>query len=158
MKAKNKHKRIQQQQTKKQLDLEHAKLKHEKYLKSLGIVKKTKKQMEEDKKLRVAQFNKQYRESFGNFKFNEPRREWLDGSTHVRHMLDPMEHQLPEDFEDINQRRAELGLAPMEKAAQQALEEIKRKSKCVAPAYNKGAYQPVFSKEAARQIGRSTNE
>lgn len=39
-----------------------------------------------------------------------------------------------------------------EKAAQL---EAERRKKCVAPAYNKGAYQPIFTKEQAKYIGRS---
>lgn len=39
-----------------------------------------------------------------------------------------------------------------EKAAQ---EEAERRKKCVAPAYNKGAYQYIGSEEQAKWIGRS---
>lgn len=42
-------------------------------------------------------------------------------------------------------------MADREAAAQ---DEIKRKSKTVAPAYNKGPLQPVTSKEQAKWVGR----
>jgi hypothetical protein len=42
----------------------------------------------------------------------------------------------------------------MQEREHKAQEEINRKRKCLAPAYNKGAYQPVFSKEDAKHIGR----
>jgi hypothetical protein len=32
--------------------------------------------------------------------------------------------------------------------------EAERKKKCIAPAYNKGPYQPVFTKEQAKYIGK----
>ncbi len=35
-----------------------------------------------------------------------------------------------------------------------AKKETDRKSKCVAPAYNKGAYQYVSSREQAKTVGR----
>ena len=38
--------------------------------------------------------------------------------------------------------------------AQSATEESARKARCSAPAYNKGAYQYVFSTEEARGVGR----
>lgn len=36
----------------------------------------------------------------------------------------------------------------------QAKKEINRKKKCIAPAYNKGAYQYVGSIEQAKLVGR----
>ena len=42
----------------------------------------------------------------------------------------------------------------MQARENKAQSEIERKRKCLAPAYNKGAYQPVFSKEDAKHIGR----
>jgi hypothetical protein len=32
--------------------------------------------------------------------------------------------------------------------------EIEHKKKCLAPAYNKGAYQPVWTEDQAKDVGR----
>lgn len=36
----------------------------------------------------------------------------------------------------------------------EAKKEIERKRSCIAPAYNKGAYQYIYSEEEARDAGR----
>ena len=73
-------------------------------------------------------------------------------------MIDCVEDSWPQCFdcgEEFNPKRKELGyehcLACGDKYAKQ---ETIRKSKCVAPAFNKGAYQYVGSVEEAKYIGR----
>ena len=73
-------------------------------------------------------------------------------------MIDCVEDPWPQCFdcgEEFNPKRKELGyehcLACGDKYAKQ---ETVRKSKCVAPAFNKGAYQYVGSVEEAKYIGR----
>ena len=60
-----------------------------------------------------------------------------------------------ECYEEYSDRRKALGYDTCLNcgdiaAAKQAL----RKAKCVAPAFNKGAYQYIASKEAARWAGK----
>lgn len=55
--------------------------------------------------------------------------------------------------EEYSDKRAELGYETcLECGNIDALKEIKRKSKCIAPAYNKGAYQYITSKDCVRNI------
>ena len=56
-----------------------------------------------------------------------------------------------EDDETVNNVEYDDEMQAREQAAR---EEAERRKKCVAPAYNKGAYQPVFTKEQAKDIGR----
>jgi len=51
--------------------------------------------------------------------------------------------------------RAELGFDTcLDCGEQQATKEIARRKKCVAPAYNKGGYQYVATREQALFIGK----
>jgi ferredoxin-like protein FixX len=55
--------------------------------------------------------------------------------------------------EEFNIKRALLGYRTcLECGDKEAVAEKKRKSKCTAPAYNKGAYQYVASKEDVKDI------
>jgi predicted nucleic acid-binding Zn-ribbon protein len=55
--------------------------------------------------------------------------------------------------EEYSDKRAELGYKTcLECGAKDAQKETKRKSKCIAPAYNKGAYQYITSKECVKGI------
>ena len=57
--------------------------------------------------------------------------------------------------EEFNPKRKELGYEYcLECGEAHAKVETIRKSKCVAPAFNKGAYQYVGSVEEAKYIGR----
>jgi len=57
--------------------------------------------------------------------------------------------------EEVNPRRAELGYKTcLECGGKVANLERARKSKCSAPAFNKGAYQYVTSRDMARDVGR----
>jgi hypothetical protein len=49
------------------------------------------------------------------------------------------------------QKRYEGEMAERERIAQ---EEVQRKKKCIAPAYNKGAYQYIGSEEQAKWVGK----
>ena len=56
---------------------------------------------------------------------------------------------------EFNPKRLELGYRTcLDCGSTRALLEAKRKAKCTAPAYNKGAYQYVGSVQAARGVGR----
>ena len=73
-------------------------------------------------------------------------------------MIDCQEQEWPmclEYGEEYNPRRQKLGYTTCldcgDKHAQKA---IARKKKCTAPLFNKGGYQYVGSKEAARWAGR----
>ena len=55
----------------------------------------------------------------------------------------------------FNPKRLELGYRTcLDCGSTRALKEIKRKAKCSAPAYNKGAYQYVGTVAAAKGVGR----
>ena len=55
----------------------------------------------------------------------------------------------------FNPKRLSLGyLTCLECGSKDAQKEKARKAKCTAPAYNKGAYQYVGSRDTARFIGR----
>ena len=57
--------------------------------------------------------------------------------------------------EHFNPRRLELGyLTCLDCGGRAALVEKARKAKCSAPAYNKGAYQYVSTRQAALGVGR----
>jgi len=57
--------------------------------------------------------------------------------------------------EEYNPRRLDLGyLTCLDCGGHAALVEKARKAKCSAPAYNKGAYQYVGSRQAALGVGR----
>ena len=57
--------------------------------------------------------------------------------------------------EEYNPKRAALGYKTCLDCGQgNAEREILRKSRCVAPAYNKGAYMYVSSSAMARDLGR----
>lgn len=57
--------------------------------------------------------------------------------------------------EKFNPKRLRLGYTYcLECGDNHAKQETIRKSKCVAPAYNKGAYQYVSSVEQAKLVGR----
>lgn len=57
--------------------------------------------------------------------------------------------------EEYSDKRRELGyLTCLNCGEIHAFKEIQRKATCVAPAYNKGAYQYVISKEMAKEIGK----
>lgn len=57
--------------------------------------------------------------------------------------------------EEYNPKRRLLGYNTCLDCGDVAAEkEAVRRSKCVAPAFNKGAYQYVGSKEAAKWVGR----
>ena len=56
---------------------------------------------------------------------------------------------------EFSQQRRELGYRTcLDCGSTRALREARRKAKCTAPAYNKGAYQYVGSAQAAKGIGR----
>jgi ferredoxin-like protein FixX len=56
---------------------------------------------------------------------------------------------------EFNPKRLELGYRTcLDCGSTRALKEIKRKAKCSAPAYNKGAYQYVGTKQAALGVGK----
>ena len=55
----------------------------------------------------------------------------------------------------FNPKRLELGYRTcLDCGSTRALKEMKRKAKCTAPAYNKGAYQYVGTVQAAKGVGR----
>ncbi len=57
--------------------------------------------------------------------------------------------------EEYNPKRESLGYKTcLDCGGDQAQREILRKSRCVAPAYNKGAYMYVSSSAMARDLGR----
>lgn len=57
--------------------------------------------------------------------------------------------------EQYTMKRKQLGYNTcLNCGEKQAKKEINRKKKCVAPAYNKGAYQYVGSIEQAKYLGR----
>lgn len=56
---------------------------------------------------------------------------------------------------EFNPKRLELGYRTcLDCGSTRALREMKRKAKCSAPAYNKGAYQYVGTVQVARGVGR----
>ena len=56
---------------------------------------------------------------------------------------------------EYQQARLDLGYRTcLDCGSTRALIEMKRKAKCSAPAYNKGAYQYVGTVQAAKGIGR----
>ena len=58
-------------------------------------------------------------------------------------------------YESYNPKRLELGYRTcLDCGGKAATEEKKRKAKCSAPAYNKGAYQYVGTVQAAKAVGR----
>lgn len=62
---------------------------------------------------------------------------------------------LPMDFDpDATARDSIMERALHGDETQETKDEIIRKSKCLAPAYNKGAVQYVGSKAAAKDVGR----
>jgi predicted nucleic acid-binding Zn-ribbon protein len=65
---------------------------------------------------------------------------------------------IPECIEcgdEYNPKRKELGYDTcLECGESRAEKEILRKSRCIAPAYNKGAYMYVSSSAMARDLGR----
>ena len=57
--------------------------------------------------------------------------------------------------EEFNPRRYQLGYYTCTECGEEAAQrEIIRKSKCSAPAYNKGAYMYVTSSQMAKDLGR----
>jgi hypothetical protein len=55
--------------------------------------------------------------------------------------------------ESYSDRRKSLGYRTcLDCGDKEATKEIKRKSKCIAPAYNKGAYQYIISKDCVKSI------
>ena len=55
----------------------------------------------------------------------------------------------------FNPKRLELGYRTcLECGSRHATKEMRRKAKCTAPAYNKGAYQYVGTVQAAKGVGR----
>lgn len=57
--------------------------------------------------------------------------------------------------ESINPKRVELGYTTCLNCGERdALKESKRKSRSIAPAYNKGTYQYVTSKAMAKDVGK----
>ena len=66
-----------------------------------------------------------------------------------------MKPECDECGEEYNPRRFDLGYRVcLDCGAEQAEAEIIRKSSCIAPAYNKGAYMYVSSSAMARDLGR----
>ena len=59
----------------------------------------------------------------------------------------------PEKLPKISKFNEEMN-EEMKKREKLAQKEVERRKKCSAPAYNKGAYQPVFSIEEAKFIGK----
>ena len=60
-----------------------------------------------------------------------------------------------ECFDEYSIKRKELGYNTcLECGAANANKEAHRRRKCVAPAFNKGAYQYVGSVEVAKTVGR----
>ena len=56
---------------------------------------------------------------------------------------------------EFAQARRDLGYRTcLDCGSTRALREMKRKAKCTAPAYNKGAYQYVGTVSAAKGVGR----
>ena len=55
---------------------------------------------------------------------------------------------------EVRLRYDDPEMAEREKKAQ---EEIAYKATCTAPAYNKGAYQYVYSEEQAKDVGKKTS-
>jgi hypothetical protein len=83
-------------------------------------------------------------ESMNNFpSYTVPERN-TDVKIYTSTTADPIHKSV-----ERKQYRGEM--AERERIAQ---EEIERKKKCVAPAYNKGAYQPVFNTNDAKWIGK----
>ncbi len=57
--------------------------------------------------------------------------------------------------DDYNPKRLALGyLTCLECGDKEAAKQTLRKSRCTAPAYNKGAYMYVTSSNMAKQVGR----
>jgi len=55
-------------------------------------------------------------------------------------------------------QRRELGYNTCRSCGdRQATAEKRRKSRCIAPAYSKGAYQYITSKNMAKDVGRKTS-
>ena len=58
-------------------------------------------------------------------------------------------------YEDYNDKRLALGFYTcLDCGDRAAHREANRRRKCVAPAYNKGAYQPIMHTDDARWAGR----
>lgn len=56
---------------------------------------------------------------------------------------------------EFQQARYDLGYRTcLDCGSTRALREMKRKAKCTAPAYNKGAYQYIGTRSAALGVGR----
>ena len=56
---------------------------------------------------------------------------------------------------EFNPKRLDLGFRTcIDCGSTRALKEMNRKAKCTAPAYNKGAYQYVGTKQAAMGVGK----
>ena len=57
--------------------------------------------------------------------------------------------------EEYSRKRKELGYDTcLDCGRKVAVKEILRKAKCIAPAFNKGAYMYIASKEAAKDAGK----
>jgi hypothetical protein len=57
--------------------------------------------------------------------------------------------------DEFNPRRYQLGYYTCIECGEEiAQKEILRKSKCIAPAYNKGAYMYVTSSQMAKELGK----
>jgi len=57
--------------------------------------------------------------------------------------------------EEYNPKRAALGYATCLSCGDASARELARhRSRCSAPAFNKGAYQPVMSKDDAKWVGK----
>lgn len=56
---------------------------------------------------------------------------------------------------EYNPKRAELGYSTCLSCGESgAIKIARRRSRCSAPAFNKGAYQPVMSKDDAKWVGK----
>lgn len=66
-----------------------------------------------------------------------------------------MDPECIECGDEYNPRRYQLGYYTCIECGEEAAQiEILRKSKCSAPAYNKGAYMYVTSSQMAKELGR----
>lgn len=72
-----------------------------------------------------------------------------EGTERFKSKID--EHMATHDPVNVKPVRYEDEMAAREAAAQ---EEIKRKSQCVAPAFNKGPYTYIATEEQAKWVGR----
>lgn len=90
---------------------------------------------------------------------NEVKDGWSDGKTTKTTVFD-RENFKDMDLEEINARRKAAGIeTPIEQAAQEAAQEIRRKATMVAPAYSKGNYVYLGNdKQAIKDAGKKTQQ